>query len=69
VVVIVEVTVDVTADCSAGFGASFFWHPTNAKTEIAARTAMIAVIFFMVRHPLSSHKCSRSAFVAIDKNG
>jgi uncharacterized membrane protein len=57
------------ADCSAGFGASCFWHPTNAITEMAARAAMIAVIFFMVRHPLSSHECSRSAFVAMEKNG
>jgi hypothetical protein len=45
--------VGVIADCAAGagFGASCFWHPTKAKTETTARTAMIAKIFFMVFPP------------------
>jgi hypothetical protein len=47
--------VGVTADCSAGFGVSCFWQPMNAKAEIA-RTTMIAMIFFMSFHPLSSHE-------------
>jgi hypothetical protein len=67
---IVEVGADagvvgVTADCSTGFGASCFWHPAKAKTAATASTAMIALIFFMLIHPLSSHKSNYSALVAI----
>ena len=57
--VIVEVIVDagmvLIAGCSAGFGASScFWHPAKAKIVTTVNAAMIAVIFFMVFHPLSS---------------
>jgi hypothetical protein len=64
---IVEVgaVVGVGADCSAGFGASCFWHPAKAKTAATASTAMIALIFFTLFHPLSSHECNCSALVAI----
>ena len=51
VVVIVDVIVEVTADCSAGFGASCFWHPAKAKTATTTRAAMITVIFFMYFTP------------------
>jgi hypothetical protein len=57
--------VGVIADCSAGFGASCFWHPAKAKTETTTRTAIIAQIVFMFIHPLSSHESNCSAFVAI----
>lgn len=67
VVVTVEVTVDVTADCTAGFGASCFWHPANAKTAMTARAPMIALIFFMSRHPLSSLSVRRIALVAMEE--
>jgi hypothetical protein len=66
VVVAVDVTVEVTADCGAGFGASCFWHPAKAKIAETARAAMIAVIFFMCGHPLSSHLNDCRAFVAIE---
>jgi hypothetical protein len=56
VVVTVDVTVDVIADCSTAFGASCFWHPLKARTAATAETAMIAVIFFIVFHPLSLMK-------------
>jgi hypothetical protein len=46
--------VAVGADCSAGFGACCFSHPVTAKTMATAATAMIAEIFFMSFHPLSS---------------
>jgi hypothetical protein len=67
---IVEVGADagvvgVTADCSAGFGASCFWHPAKAKTAATASTAIITLIFFTLFHPLSSHENNRSALVAI----
>jgi hypothetical protein len=57
--------VGVIVDCSAGFGASCFWHPAKAKTTATASTAMIALIFFMLIHPPSSHKSNCSALVAI----
>jgi len=71
----VEVCVEVTADtvvvvvvagCAAGFAASCFWHPTNTKIAATRRTAMIAVIFFMVFHPLSFLEINSGAFVAIE---
>jgi hypothetical protein len=67
---IVEVGADagvvgVIADCSAGFGASCFWHPAKAKTAATASTAIIALIFFTLFHPLSSHESNCSALVAI----
>ena len=68
VVVTVDVTVEVMADFSAGFGASCFWHPVKARTAATAETAMIAVIFFMLFHPLSSHEINRNALVAIGIN-
>jgi hypothetical protein len=57
--------VGVIADCTAGFGASCFWHPAKAKTETTTRTAIIAEIVFMLIHPLSSHENNCSALVAI----
>jgi hypothetical protein len=68
VVVAVEVTVEVIAECSTGFGASCFWHPVKARTAATAETAMIAVIFFMLFHPLSSLEIYRNALVAIGIN-
>ena len=63
---IVEVGADAGAvDCSAGFGASCFWHPAKAKTAATASTAMIALIFFMLIHPPSSHESNCSALFAI----
>lgn len=52
----VVVMVEVGAVCSAGFGASCFWHPAKAKTVAMAKMVMIAEIFFMMFHPLSSRK-------------
>lgn len=54
----VVVAVEVIVDCSAGFGfgASCFWQPVKARTAATAETAMIAVIFFMLFHPLSIMK-------------
>jgi hypothetical protein len=68
VVVTVEVTVEVIAECSTGFGASCFWHPVKARTAATAETAMIAVIFFMLFHPQSSHEICRRALVSIRIN-
>jgi len=59
-----ELTVEVGAVCSAGFGASCFWHPAKANTAATVATAMIARIFFMILHPLSSHMNNSSAFVS-----
>jgi hypothetical protein len=67
VVVAVEVTVEVIAGAAA-FGASCFWHPVKARTAATAEAAMIAVIFFMLFHPLSSHEIYRNALVAIGIN-
>jgi hypothetical protein len=47
----VVVAVEVTADSTAGFGASCFLHPVKATAS--TRTAMIAEIFFIFIHPLS----------------
>jgi len=63
--VMVDVIVEVTADCSAGFAASCFWQPAKAKIATTTRTAMIAVIFFMLFHPPSSHLYDSNAFVAM----
>ena len=70
VVVAVDVIVEVTAvsGAGAGFGASCFWQPANAKTVTTARTAIIAVIFFKFFHPLSSLLNNSSASVAIRMN-
>jgi hypothetical protein len=68
VVVTVDVTVEVIAECSTGFGASCFWHPVQARTVTIAETAMIAVIFFMLFHPQSSHEIYRSALVSTGIN-
>jgi hypothetical protein len=69
-VVIVEDGADdgVIAGCSAGLGASCFWHPANAKARATARTAMIAEIFFMLIHPLSIFLINCNAFTAISMN-
>jgi hypothetical protein len=57
VVAVVEVIgmviVVVGADCTAGFGASCFWHPANANTAAIIVTVMIAGIFFKCFHLLS----------------
>jgi hypothetical protein len=67
---IVEVGADagvvgVIADCSAGLETSCFWHPAKTKTAATASTAIIALIFFTLIHPLSSHGSNCSALVAI----
>jgi len=67
---IVEVGMDagvvgVIDDCSAGLETSCFWHPAKAKTEATTRTAIIALIFFTLIHPLSSHESNCSALVTI----
>lgn len=59
---IVEVGMD---DCSAGLETSCFWHPAKAKTAATTRTAIIALIFFTLIHPLSSHESNCSALVTI----
>jgi hypothetical protein len=71
-VVVVVVVVDagaavvvVVTDCTVDFGASCFWHPVKTKTAATASTAMIALIFFMLIHPLSSHENNCSTLVAI----
>ena len=71
---IVEVDIDagvvgVIDDCSAGFGASCFWQPAKAKTAATARTVIIALIFFTLIHPLSSHESKCSALVTIRQIG
>jgi len=68
VVVTVEVTVEVIAECSAGFGASCFWHPVRARIAATADTAIIAVIFFMLFHPQSSQKLPQCACRNKDKS-
>ena len=47
----VVVAEEVTADTTAGFGASCFVHPVKATAS--TRTAMIAEIFFIFIHPPS----------------
>ncbi len=42
VVVIVDIVVEVPADCSAGFWASGFWHPAKANVAAIIATVMIA---------------------------
>jgi hypothetical protein len=61
------VAVDVTADSTAGFGASCFVHP--AKATASTRTAMIAEIFFIFIHPLLSRGYNCSTFTAIIRTG
>ena len=65
VVVIVVLIVVVGADCSAGFGASCFWHPANANTVATIAIEMIARIFFMNCSPPFIPKSNGNAFVWI----
>jgi hypothetical protein len=46
--------VEVGADSGACFEVSLFWHPATANTVTIAATVMIALIFFISLHPLSS---------------
>jgi hypothetical protein len=61
--VIGMVIVVVGADCSAGFGASCFWHPASANTVAAIAIEMIARIFFMNCSPPFIPESNGNAFV------
>lgn len=69
VVAVVEVIgmviVVVGADCSAGFGASCFWHPASANTVATIAIEMIARIFFMNCSPPFIPRSNGNAFVWI----
>jgi hypothetical protein len=53
--------VDVGAVAGASdFGASLFWQPITVKAATTAAAAMIALIFFIFIHPLSSHECQNA---------
>lgn len=63
--VIGMVIVVVGADCSAGFGASCFWHPASANTVATIAKEMIARIFFMNCSPPFISRSNGNAFVWI----
>jgi hypothetical protein len=66
---VVIVDVIVVEDCTAGFGASCcFWHPANANAAATIAMVMIAKIFFMILHLLSSYVSNSSALVSIEMN-
>jgi len=65
VVEVIGAVVIVGADCSAGFGASCFWHPANANTMATIAIEMIARIFFISCSPPFIPRSNGNAFVWI----
>ena len=65
VVEVIGAVVVVGADCTAGFGASCFWHPAKANTVATIAIEMIARIFFMNCSPPFIPRSNGKAFVWI----